>query len=162
MSSIRQTNHRAITNTLQADRIGEKGSTMAEQLETILVVDDCDFVLNVLVASLRKAHFVVLQADSGPKALRLAAEYTGRIDLLLAAVEMPKMSGPYLGKELKKSRPDILMMLTCGDILVGNFGCALIQKPFMPRQLVEFVNIVLHGADRSQRTLQFSAGSSSG
>jgi hypothetical protein len=45
---------------------------------TILVVDDTDDVLEVLVAILEAAHFVVLQADSGPKALELAANCPGR------------------------------------------------------------------------------------
>jgi DNA-binding response OmpR family regulator len=128
--------------------------------KTILIVDDCDLVLNVLVATLKNAHFVVLQADSGPKALKLAASYAGKIDLLLAAVEMPKISGPYLGQELKKSRPGMLVMFTCGDIVMGDFGCALIQKPFTPETLIRMIHVVLGTADEPRTTRRFSAGSS--
>jgi two-component system cell cycle sensor histidine kinase/response regulator CckA len=132
---------------------------VVENLKTILVVDDCDLVLNVLVATLKNADFVVLQAHSGPKALKLAADHSNRIDLLLAAVEMPGMSGPFLGQELKKSRPDMRIMLTCGDILVCDFGCALIQKPFMPKKLIEMVNVVFHALKKSNTIRQFSARS---
>ena len=133
---------------------------MTEKLETILVVDDCDLVLEVLVATLEAANFVVLQANSGTKAQKLAADHVGRIDLLLTAVEMAKMSGPYLSEELKKSRPGIHVMLTCGNILIGDFGCALIQKPFGPMKLIEMVNVVLHPADKSHHVRHLSAGSS--
>jgi CheY-like chemotaxis protein len=131
---------------------------LTEELKTILVVDDCDFVLEVLVATL-KAAFLVLQANSGSKAIKLAAGYADRIDLLLAAVEMRGMSGPYLAEALRKSRPEIRVMLSCGDILVGDFGCTLIQKPFMPAKLIEMVRVVLHAPGKSHVTRQFSAGS---
>ena len=65
-----------------AGRRDRRGVIVVETLKTILVVDDCDLVLNVLVATLKNAHFVVLEADSGPKALRLAADHPHRIDLL--------------------------------------------------------------------------------
>jgi two-component system cell cycle sensor histidine kinase/response regulator CckA len=130
-----------------------------ERSETILVVDDCDLVRDVLVATLTNAKFVVLAAESGRKALKVAYDHLGRIDLLLAAVEMPGMTGPFLGQELRKSRPDIVLMLTCGDILLGDFGCALIQKPFGSMRLIEMVKAVLHSDDNSQGTRHFSAGS---
>jgi CheY-like chemotaxis protein len=132
---------------------------LANNLGTILVVDDCDLVLEVLVATLKNAHFTVLEANSGLKALKLAAKYLGDIDLLLAAVEMKEMSGPYLGQALMKARPEIHVMLTCGDVLLGDFGCALIQKPFGSMKLIEMVNVTLHSTEKSDFTRR-SAGSS--
>ena len=123
-------------------------------LETILVVDDNEVVLEVVVAILKAQNFRVLSADSGPAALKLAAETTGTIDLLLSDVEMPEMSGPDLGQALKKTRPDIHVMLMSGwitgSLLVLNYGWAYIQKPFVPVKLVQMVNDVLHTQDRSQ------------
>jgi DNA-binding response OmpR family regulator len=123
-------------------------SPLEETPHTVLVVDDCDLVLEVLVDTLKSADFAVLQADSGHKALDVAAAHAGRIDLLLVPVEMPKMSGSYLGDELKKVRPGMQVMLTCGDVLIGEFGCALIQKPFMPTTLISMIKVVLRAADR--------------
>ena len=123
-------------------------------LETILVVDDNEVVLEVVVAILKAQNFRVLSADSGHAALKLAAETTGTIDLLLSDVEMPEMSGPDLGQALKKTRPDIHVMLMSGwitgSLLVLNYGWAYIQKPFVPVKLVQMVNDVLHTQDRSQ------------
>ena len=123
-------------------------------LETILVVDDNEVVLEVVVAILKAQNFRVLSADSGPAALKLAAETTGTIDLLLSDVEMPEMSGPDLGQALKKTRPDIHVMLMSGwitgSLLVLNYGWAYIQKPFVPVKLVQMINDVLHTPNRSQ------------
>jgi CheY-like chemotaxis protein len=49
-------------------------------LETILVVDDNEPVLEVIIAILKAENFRVLSADSGPAALKLAERTTGTID----------------------------------------------------------------------------------
>jgi two-component system cell cycle sensor histidine kinase/response regulator CckA len=123
-------------------------------LETILVVDDHESLLNSVVAVLEHANFRVLSADSGANAIKLAAKTGGRIDLLLSDVDMPNMSGPDLGEALKKTRPDLHVMLmsggASGNLLVLNYGWAFIQKPFIAAKLVEMVTDVLHSEDRSQ------------
>jgi two-component system cell cycle sensor histidine kinase/response regulator CckA len=123
-------------------------------LETILVVDDNPLVLQMVVAVLEAGSFIVLSADSGPSALKLADETTEKIDLLLSDVDMPQMSGPELGEAMKKARPDMHVMLMSGgangNLLVLNYGWAYIQKPFVARRLVEMINNVLHTANRSQ------------
>src|SRR5579862_790151 len=111
--------------------------------ETILVVDDNDVVLDVVVAILRDAKFQVLAAYSGAGALEIAKATLGRIDLLLSDVDMPLMSGPDLGLALKKTRPDLHVMLMSGgangNLLVLNYGWAFIQKPFVPAKLVKMI-----------------------
>ena len=87
---------------------------LMQTLETILVVDDTDIVLNLVVTILEAANFHVLRANSGPDAVKLAANYSGKIDLLLSDVQMPEMSGPQLGDALKQARPDIRVMFMSG------------------------------------------------
>jgi DNA-binding NtrC family response regulator len=74
--------------------------------------------------------------------------------MLLSDVDMPKMSGPDLGENLKKARPDMHVMLMSGgvdgNLLVLNYGWAFIQKPFVPSKLVQMVIDVLHSENRSQ------------
>ncbi|MDQ2948320.1 MAG: response regulator [Acidobacteriota bacterium] len=127
-------------------------------METILVVDDTGSVLKVVVSILEAASFHVLQADGGTKAVKMAAEYPGRIDLLLSDIKMPEMSGPELGELLKKTRPEVRVMLMSGfsgDLLVLNYGWAFISKPFLAKKLVEMVTEVLHTPDKSQGSNQF-------
>ena len=127
-------------------------------METILVVDDTGSVLKGGVAILEAAKFHVLQAGGGSEAVRLATEYPGRIHLLLSDIKMPDMSGPELGVLLKKTRPEVRVMLMSGfsgDLLVLNYGWAFIEKPFLSKKLVEMVTEVLHTPDKSQGSNQF-------
>jgi DNA-binding NtrC family response regulator len=123
-------------------------------LETILVVDDSEEVLDTVTEILGHANFRVLSADNGPDAVNLAMETNEKIDLLLSEVSMPQMSGPDLGEILKKTRPAMHVMLMCpgenGALLVLNYGWAFIQKPSLPAKLVEMITDVLHSPDRSQ------------
>ena len=135
------------------------GKSSGETLETILVVDDTDLVIEVVVAVLKNANFHVLHADRGARALKLAADYVGRIDLLLSDVKMPGMSGPDLGTSLKKFGPDMHLMFMSGfiggDLLVLNYGWSYIQKQAVPVKLPEMINAVLHTPDKSQGSHQY-------
>jgi DNA-binding NtrC family response regulator len=124
------------------------------ELETILVVDDNEATCRYVVAILKVANFHVISAENGANAIKLAELTVGRIDLLLSDVDMPLMSGPVLGETLKKTRPDIHVMLMSGgadgNLLVLNYGWAFIEKPFVAERLVSMVTDVLHSPDRSQ------------
>jgi response regulator RpfG family c-di-GMP phosphodiesterase len=133
---------------------------LGEKAATILVVNDKLLLLKLVVETLKTANFVVLQADSEAIAVKTAANYAGRIDLLLADSQVLGVSYPSLANALKQTRPDLSVMLTCGDILITSYGCALIQNPFMPVKLLEMINIVLHTDEKSQLIRQLSAGSS--
>ena len=121
---------------------------------TILVVDDKEAVLALVQTILKNEGFRVLIAKSGRSAVKLASEYPDEIDLLLSDIEMPGMTGPQLGIDLKKSRPDMHVMLMSGlpggDLLVLNYGWAFIQKPFIVAKLVAMVSAVLQNPNRSQ------------
>ena len=123
-------------------------------LETILVVDDNDVVLNVVVRILRDANFKVVSAASAADAMKLAEETPGTIDLLLSDVDMLQISGPDLGEALKRARPAMHVMLMSGgnngNLLVLNYGWAYIQKPFVAARLIHMITNVLHSPNRSQ------------
>jgi DNA-binding NtrC family response regulator len=123
-------------------------------LETILVVDDNEAVLNTVSGILKGAGFDVLSAASGSDAIKLAGATKRHIHLLLSDVEMPGLSGPDLGQVLKQARPDLHVMLMSGGIqgnlLVLNYGWAYIQKPLIGTKLVEMIRDVLGSRDRSQ------------
>ena len=67
-----------------------------------------------LLQSSCRLALLVLTARCGADALKLAASTGWDIDFLLSNVDMPTMSGPALGQELKKVRPDIHVMLMSG------------------------------------------------
>jgi DNA-binding response OmpR family regulator len=133
-------------------------STIAK-LETILVVDDTPTILDLVVEILKAANFNVLAANSGHKALEVAANHPGPIHLLLSDVRMPLMNGAELGEKLQKARGDIRIMFMTGSLggslLVLNYGWAMIEKPFVSTKLLEMINIVLHSPNRSQGSHQY-------
>jgi DNA-binding response OmpR family regulator len=141
-------------------------SSIKGTLETILVVDDDEVVLKTIVRLLEDANFRVFAADSGAEALKLAEATAGPIDLLLSEVELPQMSGPDLGKTLKKKRPDIHVMLMSGqengNLLVLNYGWAYIQKDIVATKLVSMVTAVMHSPDRSQLGDEFDSAKDTG
>ena len=130
-----------------------------EKLETILVVEDTDVLLELIVTVLNRANFVVLQATSGLDALSVAGDHPGKIDLLLSDVRLPGMSGHEVAEALQQSRPEMHVMFMSGyaggDMLVLNYGWAFIEKPFVSKKLVEMINVVLHTPDRSQGNRQY-------
>ena len=122
--------------------------------QTILVVDDNEQMLELVASILTAASFHVLPANDGARAIEVARQTKGRIDLLLSDIDMPLMSGPDLGERLKQARPDLHVMLMSGGVngslLVLNYGWAFIQKPFVATKLVQMVTEVLNSPDRSQ------------
>ena len=123
-------------------------------LETILVVEDDPIVLNVVQTVLERAGFRVLAATNSTQAIEIEGGFHDLIHLLLSDVMMPDMSGPVIARILKKHRPDMRVMLMSGypggDMLFLNHGWHFIEKPFLPAELVERVNEVLHSSERSQ------------
>ena len=104
--------------------------------ETLLVVEDEDFLRQGICEFLRSLGYKVLVANSGPKALLLASEHP-HIDLLLTNVVMPKMSGAELSHMLGSLRPGLKMIFMSGytddELLrsgVQESHTALLQKPF--------------------------------
>src|SRR5437868_6562742 len=72
---------------------------------TILIADDEPSLRELLRKLLQSAGYQLLIAPDGKRALEVAEQYTGKIDLLLSDVVMPEMSGVELAKALKVKRP---------------------------------------------------------
>ena len=127
---------------------------MAESLKTILVVDYTAAELEAVASVLKTAKFHVLQADGSAKAMTLATNCSSRIDLLLSDLEMPVMSGPNLGDELRKTRPDLQMMFisrTNGSgVWVFDLGWAHIERSAAATKLPEMVHNVFLSPSNSR------------
>jgi two-component system cell cycle sensor histidine kinase/response regulator CckA len=122
-------------------------------LETILVVEDQQLVRDVVRTILERAGFRVLTADSGAQAIQVESITEETIHLLLSDVMMPGLSGPSVATMLTKLRPEMRVLMMSGypdtDMLFLNHGWRFIEKPFLPRALVERVNEALHTSERS-------------
>jgi two-component system cell cycle sensor histidine kinase/response regulator CckA len=118
-------------------------------LQTVLVVDDYSYVLEVLARSLAYAGFQVLSASSAEQALEIVSDPDCRIDLLICDVILPGMPGPQLVRRVLELRPDIRCLFITGlpDHPLATHelstGHAMLPKPFMPDLLIRRAREVL-------------------
>ena len=105
--------------------------------ETILVVDDEEGVREVATQYLSSHGYSVLAAESGVRALELAAAHPGAIHVLVTDAAMPGMNGPALAKQLIGQRPETKVLYMSGyaedtSLLeeARDRGEAFLQKPF--------------------------------
>jgi len=130
--------------------------------ETILLVEDDAAILGLVQLILEEGGFEVLSASSVNEAMRVEADFSGPIQLLLSDIMMPDMCGPDLAQALKQRRPQMRVMLMSGyadgAMLVLNHGWHFIQKPFVPTALLGRVTEILHTKVRDQGTDHFDPG----
>jgi PleD family two-component response regulator len=82
--------------------------------ETILLVEDEGFVRKVTAEVLESAGYKLVIACSAAEALEAHRRLSAPIDLLLADVVMPGMSGCDLAAEFQSLRPRIRVLLVSG------------------------------------------------
>ncbi|HUH12219.1 MAG TPA: response regulator [Longimicrobiales bacterium] len=118
--------------------------------ETVLLVEDEDSVLALTRRVLARSGYRVMEAASGPEALRMAAAHPGTIHLLVTDVVMPGMLGPELAQRLREARPDTRVLFMSGyneQIVTGRGvlrpGTVFMAKPFSPSAFLERVREVL-------------------
>lgn len=117
--------------------------------ETILVVEDDNFVGDLINRVLKKEGYTVLLAHNTSDAIQLARAYAKPIDMLLTDVVMPDGSGPTLASQLVQTRPDLKVLFMSGyaDTTLIQHGIrsdvALLQKPFRKSNLITRVRAVL-------------------
>lgn len=130
--------------------IKTKQKEVIKTLETILLVDDEDYIRELVSAILAIEGYNVLEAESGPKALQISDQHPGPIHLLLTDVVMSPMSGSELVKEIAPRRPDTRVLYISGfpDDAIVQYGInqsqvSFLAKPFTPKILVQKIRSVL-------------------
>jgi PAS domain S-box-containing protein len=123
-------------------------------VETILIVDDDDYVRRATARALRSRGYSVVEAGNGRAAL--IALTTAAFDLLLTDIVMPGMSGRVLAESACGRFPELKIMFMTGytDDAIVHDGVAtgavdLIEKPFTIPALASKVREVLDAADGS-------------
>ena len=124
-------------------------SAQSRGLETILLVEDEAFVRKVTAEVLESAGYSVVIAGNAPEALEAYGRRCQSVDLLLADVVMPGMSGRELAAEFKTRCPlgRILLMSGYADQLSlcqsSPDHKAYLGKPFSIGTLLKRVREVL-------------------
>jgi CheY-like chemotaxis protein len=125
--------------------------------ETILLAEDEAAVRAAARQILERYGYNVLEAPNGTVALSMAHRRGIAIDLLLADVVMPEMSGRELAERFSKLKPRAKVLFMSGytdDAIVRHGvlrpGTAYLQKPFSPDTLARKVREVLDLGARSR------------
>jgi CheY-like chemotaxis protein len=118
--------------------------------ETILLVEDEKALRKLQKRILTKAGYRILEASDGAKALRVAADEVGEIDLVLTDIEMPTLGGRGMVDELNELSPGMRVLFMSGytdnEILRRGIGTAerqFLQKPFTAEALIAAVQAAL-------------------
>jgi CheY-like chemotaxis protein len=110
----------------------------------ILVADDNRQLVEMLRAMLEDAGYEVVSASSGLAASALLDKE--EVDMLILDVLMPGMSGDAVADLLRRSRPDVPVLLITGDSggqFLPGIEYPVLHKPFSEQQLVEAVQRLL-------------------
>jgi CheY-like chemotaxis protein len=122
--------------------------------EVVLVAEDEEQVRSLVVSRLAARGYAVLSAADGREALRVAEQRRDRIDVLVADVVMPRMSGPELARQLRRSHPEAAVIFISGYAEEPTFregvdrDAAFLSKPFEVDELCQLIRAVL---DRTER-----------
>ena len=126
---------------------------MANETETVLLVDDEEIVIRVGKQMLEKLGFSVFTATSGKEALDIYRVNRDRIDLVVLDMIMPGMGAGDTYDELQAIDPAIKVLLSSGYGIdqhtseVLKRGCkGFIQKPFNMQMLAEKIGQILKQA----------------
>ena len=110
--------------------------------ETVLVVEDEASILKLAQMVLERLGYHALAASTPARAMVLAEEHAGHIDLLITDVVMPEMNGRELAETLQARYPDLKVLFMSGytaNVIahrgVLDEGVNFIQKPVSNREL---------------------------
>ncbi|GAB4329340.1 MAG: hypothetical protein Kow0037_04370 [Calditrichia bacterium] len=118
--------------------------------ETILLVEDDDWLRNFAQTSLEAYGYRVVTAENGEDALNTISATNLKPDLVLTDVVMPKLDGNALVKRLRILLPEFKVLFMSGytDDSILRYGILeqkmdFIQKPFSPRDLAQKIREIL-------------------
>ena len=119
--------------------------------KTILLVDDHAAARKSMQRFLLDAGYRILAAHSGKEALKVFAEHSAEVDLLIADIMMPGMNGRELAETLVGQKPGLRVLFISGYEhapveLAGGFAAGaveLVRKPFSGKALIKRVIEVL-------------------
>lgn len=136
----------------EAEKVVSGGAVKAgsDEKVTILLTEDEPAILNLGTTMLEMLGYRVLAAATPEDAIRLASEYSGKIQLLLTDVIMPGMNGGSLAEKLFALYPRLKCLFMSGytaDVIAHHGvlieGVHFIQKPFTMKELATKVRETL-------------------
>jgi signal transduction histidine kinase len=111
---------------------------------TVLLIEDDDTVIDVTRRVLEKLGYRVLVAETGREAEKIVRTFDGNINLAILDIGLPDMPGEIVYSSIKKTRPDLKVLVSSGygingpaRAILDNGAEDFIQKPFSIKTLSE-------------------------
>jgi two-component system cell cycle sensor histidine kinase/response regulator CckA len=124
---------------------------VATSRDTVLVVEDEPGLRKLLVRTLSRHGYQVLEAGTGKEGLAVVAQAGDTLRLVVSDVVMPTMNGPEMARRLQETRPDLKVLymsgyageaMTRGGVLDEH--ATLLGKPFTAHELLQKVREMLN------------------
>ncbi len=118
---------------------------------TVLVVDDEAAIRQIERRVLEKAGYAVTEASQGLEAIEMLSG-GAPLELLIADLDMPGLSGDEMVTRIRALRPDLRVLYVTGhiDMLMDARqlweGESFLEKPFSAAGLLEAASLLLHGS----------------
>ena len=117
--------------------------------ETILLIEDEEFLLRSISDLLNENGYTVLTARDGREAVEVFAHNREEIELVLSDMGLPKQSGWEAFLEIRKINPDIRIIFASGNLdpnmkaeLLKKGATHFIQKPYAPDEILKSIREV--------------------
>ena len=122
--------------------------------ETILLAEDHEGLRELVCESLESLGYCVLAACDGEEAVEIFRRNSGKVDLLILDVIMPRLRGPDAYKRIHDLNGSIPVLFCTGyssdsaqvEIISGH---AVLQKPYQTRELARTVRSLLDHRSQS-------------
>lgn len=117
--------------------------------ETILLVDDEDYIRKFSGRVLESNGYRVVSADNGRSALEQFHARPEEFDLIILDLNMPDMDGITALSAMRKLAPESKVLVSAGldtgldDLLPEERPSAFLQKPYNPQDLLETIRRIL-------------------
>jgi CheY-like chemotaxis protein len=137
----------ALSEIREAESLLEPGCN-CESIDStaVLFVDDEEIIRRIGEKILKREGFSVLLASDGSEALGVYEQNQDRIKCVVLDLVMPRMDGMQAFRLLRKTSPDLGIVLTtgyCEEEIKNRFGALKLQgflrKPFSALTLIETV-----------------------
>lgn len=130
--------------------IQDDSKKSADEIITILVVEDDEALRVVSRKVLELRGYTILEASDGPSALEKCKNHAGTIHLMITDIGMPRMGGFELASKVKPMRPDMKILYVSGypqvvhDQRKTSKGVRyFLQKPYTPGTLIKIIQEIL-------------------
>jgi signal transduction histidine kinase/CheY-like chemotaxis protein len=116
----------------------------------ILVIDDEEHIRSIIESQLNELGYQVDTAENGKDGLKVFEKFKDKIDLVLIDMIMPVLGGKETFIEMRKTAPDVKVVLMSGfsrsgkaEEILAEDNVSFIQKPFRIQDLSKVISDVL-------------------